>query len=162
MFAPRGSTIFDFTYKRDNSFEKRSAEASAVRERHPDRIPVICEKVGRSKAPDLDKNKFLVPADLSVAQFLIVVRKRLMLEPKQSLYIFINEAVTPGGAPLSDVYSQHKDSDGFLYVKYAAEDSFGAECLDASPLRVNKGFLSCKHKLNPQFSLLGPAGAPRI
>ena len=68
-------------YKASHSLDYRKAEADKVRERHPDRLPVICEKVEGSAITDLDKNKFLVPADLTVGQFVLVVRKRVMLDP---------------------------------------------------------------------------------
>ena len=38
--------------------EQRKNEAERIRERYPDRIPVICEKSETSKLPDIDKNKY--------------------------------------------------------------------------------------------------------
>ena len=40
-----------------NSVEQRKSEAERIRERYPDRIPVICEKSETSKLPDIDKTK---------------------------------------------------------------------------------------------------------
>ena len=37
--------------------EKRKAESDKIKERYPDRIPVICEKSETSKLPDIDKTK---------------------------------------------------------------------------------------------------------
>jgi GABA(A) receptor-associated protein len=37
--------------------EQRKNEADRIRERYPDRIPVICEKSKSSKLPDIDKTK---------------------------------------------------------------------------------------------------------
>jgi GABA(A) receptor-associated protein len=116
---------FQSRYKETHSFEQRKAEADKVRDRHPDRLPVICEKVDKSNITDLDKNKFLVPSDLSVGQFVLVVRKRVMLEPEKAIFLFIGESVPPNAALMSDLYNKHKDEDGFLYVKYAGESSFG-------------------------------------
>ena len=31
-----------YAYKQDHPFEKRAAEAARIREKYPDRIPVIC------------------------------------------------------------------------------------------------------------------------
>lgn len=36
---------------------ERKAEAERIRERYPDRVPVICEKSDTSKLPDIDKIK---------------------------------------------------------------------------------------------------------
>lgn len=37
--------------------EKRQAEASRIRDKYPDRIPVIVEKAEKSDIPDIDKKK---------------------------------------------------------------------------------------------------------
>lgn len=39
------------------AIEQRKNEAERIRERYPDRIPVICEKSDSSKLPDIDKTK---------------------------------------------------------------------------------------------------------
>ena len=46
-----------FAYKNDHPYDKRSAEAQRIREKYPDRIPVICEKDPRSDIPPVDKRK---------------------------------------------------------------------------------------------------------
>ncbi len=113
-------------YKATHTLEYRKAEADKVRERHPDRLPVICEKVEGSAITDLDKNKFLVPADLTVGQFVLVVRKRVMLEPEKAIFLFIGDSVPPTSAHMADLYTRYKDEDGFLYVKYSGENTFGS------------------------------------
>jgi GABA(A) receptor-associated protein len=113
-------------YKMNHSLEQRMQEAEKVRERHPDRLPVICEKVDGSNIPDIDKNKFLVPSDLTVGQFVLVVRKRVMLEPEKAIFLFIDDKTIPSNAAMmSDLYQKHKDEDGYLYVKYSGENTFG-------------------------------------
>merc|ERR1711939_817072 len=69
----------DFAYKQDHPFDKRSAEAARIREKYPDRIPVICEKDPRSDIPPVDKRKYLIPMDLTVGQFVYVIRKRISI-----------------------------------------------------------------------------------
>ena len=87
-----------FAYKQDHPFDKRSAEAARIREKYPDRIPVICEKSDRSDIPDIDKKKYLVPADLTVGQFIYVIRKRIKLPPERAIFIFVNNVIPPTGA----------------------------------------------------------------
>jgi len=48
----------EFAYKQDHPYEKRNAEALRIREKYPDRIPVICEKDPRSDIPPVDKRKY--------------------------------------------------------------------------------------------------------
>ena len=37
--------------------EQRKQESDKIREKYPDRIPVICEKSSTSKLPNIDKTK---------------------------------------------------------------------------------------------------------
>lgn len=105
--------------------EKRSAEAARIREKYPDRIPVIVEKAEKSDIPNIDKKKYLVPADLTVGQFVYVIRKRIKLSAEKAIFIFIDNVLPPTGAIMSAIYDEKKDVDGFLYVTYSGENTFG-------------------------------------
>ena len=133
-----------------------------IREKYPDRIPVIVEKAGRSDIPDIDKKKYLVPGDLTAGQFVYVIRKRIKLSPEKAIFIFVNNILPPTGefgtpppvqrrtrthttrrllltrcspltppphthtaALMSSIYEEHKDEDGFLYIVYSGENTFG-------------------------------------
>jgi GABA(A) receptor-associated protein len=114
------------SFKNEHSFAKRSSESERVRQKYPDRIPVICEKDPRSNNEIvLTKNKFLVPSDLTVGQFVYVIRKRISLSPEKALFMFINNIIPPTSALLSTVYEEQKDLDGFLYTKVSLESTFG-------------------------------------
>ena len=83
---------------------------------------VIVEKVPKSAIPDIDKKKFLVPADLSgkyeitkllynstqlfnvffpffsvrpppVAQFMYIVRRRISLPSEKAMFLFVNKVL---------------------------------------------------------------------
>ena len=68
-----------------------------IREKYPDRIPVIVEKAGRSDIPNIDKKKYLVPGDLTAGQFVYVIRKRIKLSPEKAIFIFVNNILPPTG-----------------------------------------------------------------
>lgn len=124
---PGINKISEFEYKKQHSLEKRSAESKKIKAKYPDRIPVICEvaKNSRSLDFDIDKKKYLVPTDLTVGQFVYVVRKRVKLEPEQAIYLFVNNTLPPTGALMSNMYEQHKDEDGYLYFHISKEQTFG-------------------------------------
>jgi GABA(A) receptor-associated protein len=109
--------------------EKRKSEAERIRAKYPDRVPVICEKADRSDIPDIDKKKYLVPADLTVGQFHYVIRKRIKLAPEKALFLFCSNSIPPNASLMSTVYEEQKDEDGFLYIQYSGESTFGA-CID--------------------------------
>jgi hypothetical protein len=81
---------------------------------------VICEKVEKSDIATIDKKKYLVPADLTVGQFVYVIRKRIKLSPEKAIFIFVDEVLPPTAALMSSIYEEHKDEDGFLYITYVA------------------------------------------
>tara|TARA_B000000557_G_C20807429_1_gene458371 strand:+ start:1095 stop:1430 length:336 start_codon:yes stop_codon:yes gene_type:complete len=105
---------------------KRRHESSRILAKYPDRVPIICEKNESDKnIPNIDKSKYLVPRDLTLGQFVYVIRKRIKLSPEKAIFIFINNMLLPTSALLSDIYEKHKNEDGFLYVSYSGENTFG-------------------------------------
>lgn len=109
------------------SFKKRLDESTRIMQKYPDRVPIICEKWGNdSEIPDIDRKKYLVPMDLSIANFMYVIRKRLKVSPDKGIYLFINDNIMPTtSALIAQYYEQYKDDDGFLYVSYSGESTFG-------------------------------------
>jgi GABA(A) receptor-associated protein len=116
------------SFKELHTFEKRKEEANRIRLKYVDRIPVISERAEKTDIPDIDKKKYLVPHDLSLGQFVFVIRKRIKLPADQALFIFINNTMPPAAALMSQVYKDHADSDGFLYLTYSGESTFGLDC----------------------------------
>lgn len=112
-------------FKAEHTFDQRKLESERVRGKYPDRIPVICEKVDKSKMEDIDKKKYLVPSDLTCGQFVYVIRKRLKLSAEKAIFLFVNGSIPPTAAMMNTVYEQHKDKDGFLYITYSDENVFG-------------------------------------
>ncbi|CAL5344513.1 unnamed protein product [Camellia sinensis] len=114
------------SFKVDNPLERRQAESTRIREKYPERIPIIVEKVERSDIPDIDKKKYLVPADLTVGQFVYVVRKRIKLSAEKAIFIFVKNTLPPTAALMSSIYEENQDEDGFLYMTYSGENTFGS------------------------------------
>lgn len=63
-------------------------------------LQVICERADRSDLEDIDKKKYLVPADLTVGQFTYVIRKRIKLPQEKAMFIFANKFIPPSGKRL--------------------------------------------------------------
>lgn len=111
-------------FKEIHNFNTRKSEAERIIEKYPERVPVICEKLGMD-LPDLDKYKFLVPTDINLAQFMYVIRRRMDLSPDKSIFLFVNDTMIPSSELFKKIYSEHKDEDGFLYITYNGESTFG-------------------------------------
>jgi len=120
------SMVVGMEYKKRETLETRRAEAIKVFEKFPGRIPVIVERAANAKTiPLIDKNKFLVPADLTLSQFIYVIRKRLTLPPEQALFLFVGNTLSTTSVLMKELYSKYKEEDGFMYVKYCGENTFG-------------------------------------
>lgn len=103
------------------------AQHRKVVESHPGKVPVIVERApSATNVPEIDKSKYLVPEDLTVAQFIYLIRKRIKLNNDQALFIYIRGQLPMSSALFSQIYEENKDPDGFLYVVYTGESSFGA------------------------------------
>lgn len=54
-----------------------------------------------------------------------VVRKRISLPPEKAIFVFVKNSLPPTAALMSAIYEKNKDADGFLYVTYSGENTFG-------------------------------------
>ena len=81
-------------YQKKFSFSQRKIEADRIKEKYPDRVPIICEKANMCSDKainNLDKRKYLVPNDLTMAGFMFVIRRRLSLPPNISIFLSKNQ-----------------------------------------------------------------------
>ena len=114
------------SFKKKFAFSKRSDESTRILNKYTDKIPVIVTKGASCNLTDIDKNKFLVPAEITLGQFMYVIRKRINLSPEDALFLFINNnTLAPTSMTLGSIYDDHKDEDGFLYLVYCNENTFG-------------------------------------
>src|SRR5271170_7358938 len=122
------------TFRETFPFERRATVAAEQRRRHPDRIPVIVERSPSDKVlSDIAQKKFLVPLDVSAAKFQSEVRKHVHIGPEQAMFIFVmggaagSAGIMPNhSSTMEQLYGRYKDDDGFLYVCYSGENTFGA------------------------------------
>ena len=108
--------------------EKLKKDSKKIREKYPDRIPIIIEKDKKDNSiPNIDKNKYLTPSDLSIGQFMFVIRKRLNLDSNQTIYFFCDNTLIPSSTLICQLDQTKKFEDGFLRIIYAGENSFGTQ-----------------------------------
>jgi GABA(A) receptor-associated protein len=113
-------------FKVIHSKEIRKTTCDNLRKKHPTRIPAIIEPAGID-TPDIEKFKFLIPNDCQIGMFIYEVRKCIRhLKPQEALFIFVNNTLIPSGSLMSQIYNTYKDKeDGFLYLTYSLENTFG-------------------------------------
>ena len=104
--------------------EKLLKDSRNIIQKHPDRIPIIVRT--RDNSIKLDKCKYLVPEDLSINQFLYVIRKRIDLNEKQGLFLLINDLVPPSTKNVRELFNEHMNTSiEMLVVDISRENTFG-------------------------------------
>eukprot|EP01130_Rhizamoeba_saxonica_P001554 TRINITY_DN113_c0_g1_i1.p1 TRINITY_DN113_c0_g1~~TRINITY_DN113_c0_g1_i1.p1 ORF type:complete len:120 (-),score=26.26 TRINITY_DN113_c0_g1_i1:34-393(-) len=115
------------TFKQEHTLEKRMEVSARIRSKYADRIPVIVERAANSDAPLIDKKKFLVPEDITIGTFSYEIRKHMHeLNPEKAIFLFVDDVLPSQAALVCQIYEKHRDEDGFLYITYSGENTFGS------------------------------------
>lgn len=127
--APAGSIVSPSVpataYSNDHL--ERVKKSQLILEKYPDRVPLIItpSKNDRGLYP-IDKSKYITPRELTLSQLQQIIRKRIHFPPEKALFMFINNKLFPITSMIGPIYDDHKDTDGFLYITYCQENTFGA------------------------------------
>lgn len=115
------------SFKKQKTIAERKLEVETIRTKYPNKVPVIVESSDKEKElPELDKTKFLLPQELTIAQFVSLIRNRMLISSSQTFFLFVNKkTMVSMSTTLLDLYTKEKDEDGFLYFTYASQDAFG-------------------------------------
>ena len=76
------------------SFNKASRieEVQGIRSKFPNKVPVIVERFHKERSlPQLDKTKFLVPQELTMSQFVTIIRNRMAISATQTFFLLIED-----------------------------------------------------------------------
>lgn len=113
-------------FKQIYSYDDRLLESTKIKAKYPDRVPIICEQHHKTTLT-LDKQKYLVPITLTVGQFSYIIRKRLKVTPEQAIFLMIDKMYPSIQTEIGNLYNEYKDDDGFLYITFHNENTFGSD-----------------------------------
>ena len=113
-------------FKDAQTFESRQNEATRVRNKYPNRIPVIVERAENCNEIEMIDKKVSCSYRFNYGQFIYVIRKRLKtMSAEKALFVFVGDIMPPTGENMAILYENNKDKDGFLYITYSGENTFG-------------------------------------
>lgn len=115
------------SFKEKKTFAQRVKDVQKVREKYPNKIPIIVERFKKEKQlPLLSRSKFLVPDHVPVGYIITQIRRMLNLNPTQAVFLLVNQrSMASHSMTMLQLYNQEKDPDGFLYIVYASQETFG-------------------------------------
>lgn len=114
------------SFKSMYNLEQRKTKSSDLLKKYPEVAPIIIEKYSSSKiTEELKKNKFLISKKEQFSTLATIIRKYLSLDKSKALFFYVNNKIINQTDLISDLYSKYIDEDGFLYIEYAYENTFG-------------------------------------
>jgi GABA(A) receptor-associated protein len=119
--------IFPLDCKYINDFRRQKLEerikiSQKIISKYPQRVPII---VDCKQEIILDKNKYIVPNDLTVAQFMYILKKRINVNEQKSIFLLCNNQLVICTESINSLFNRQKDYDGFLYIIISLENTFG-------------------------------------
>jgi len=112
------------------SVAERKSEVLRILKKYPDKIPVmIIKDKGCKTMTEPSNTKFLIPRELTVAQFVYTLRKRIFLKPDQAIFLFFGSGkeMPATTEQMINIYERNRDiEDEMLYATYSTETTFGS------------------------------------
>ena len=121
------------SFKHDYDIESRKKQSKQVIDKYyPYKVPVIIQKHKDDKELiSFKRRKYLIPCDMNYSALMIVLRRKVLdnekLPPSIALFLFTESGnLLCNTDNILTIYQQHCDKDdGFLYLYYCSENTFG-------------------------------------
>lgn len=116
------------SFMKEYEFDNRVKQFELINKRFNDKLPVIIDfstEIQINNCYNQLYRKFLVPKDINLGEFMYSIRKTMKLQPEYGIFLFINNKLLNNISLLSEIYKEHKNEDGFLYVDLKSESTMG-------------------------------------
>jgi len=117
-------------YKKTTPLEERLQKSTKMTSLYPDRVPIIIEMSPSSASYNTyiscsHKVKYLVPYNITMGQFIKILRDKIKIDQATALFFFIKNKIFPITSLIGEIYKENADEDGFLYIEFCEESTFG-------------------------------------
>lgn len=99
-------------------------EVEKIKKKYPNMVLVVLKKHSQL-TPDLDKCKYIVPWDLTMQQFSVIVRSRLHLKRSEALFLFSGNVLVHMQSTMASLQRGYPSDHGALELTYSLENTFG-------------------------------------
>ena len=124
MFKKGEPSSLDDIFKK--TLEDRKLYSTKLITKYPDRIPVVIQPHSKLlKTAKTEKNKYLMPRNIKITEMMVIFRTIIKIDSSKAIFIFVNNSLIPMRDTVEELYNTYKDQDGFLYITYAYENTFG-------------------------------------
>ncbi len=117
------------SYHKTLSFYTREKESKNIIEQNPNKVPIICLKDPKSNLTETKKTKYLLDKNFTISQFTALIKTKLKLNSNEALFLVAKKGnksnALAGDVPMSQVYEEFKEKDGFLYIFYTSKEIWG-------------------------------------
>lgn len=105
-------------FVKDNTLDERKKLCEEIKQKHEGKIPIIIS----TKDINLNKDKYVVPLDLTAKQFINCTRNYTTnVNEDNIVFVLVNDILVETDDVIGDIYKKHKSDDGFLYLKMCKE-----------------------------------------
>ena len=96
--------------------------------KYPSKRPFIVKPADK-KQPLIDKTKYLVPLEITISEFIYILKKRIKIEHNEAIFLFIEnkngDMIIPTlSERIIDIYEKY-NINGHVMMKYSIENTFG-------------------------------------
>jgi len=114
----------DYADQSKETFDVRKKDASDIKQKFPEKLPVIITKLKGSELMNLEKMKYLIPCDMTVKKLINYLGKLLKLSEEKELVLYVNDnIIIDDSQKMSIIYEKNKSEDEFLRITFSENTS---------------------------------------
>jgi GABA(A) receptor-associated protein len=117
------------SFKANTTLAARQEESSSYRRKFsPPRIPIILEHANSPQRPhvQLGNTKYVVPPEVRIGEFMFNIRKKIKFPAEFAAFLMVDDCIALPSLTMGEYYERARDDDGWLYIVWAEESTFGS------------------------------------